>query len=75
MLRWIEDGVAEVGIGDENLRAVGKLEAGAVYAGEAWTRGAAALPEWQELQPMLAKRRSPFCESDMPLVDCWVHLS
>jgi hypothetical protein len=29
---------------------------------------ALAAPEWQELQPRLAKRRSPFCASDAPLV-------
>ena len=35
-------------------------------------RGLAA-PEWQALQPRLAKRRSPFCASDAPLVLPAVH--
>src|ERR1700731_2871549 len=36
---------------------------------------AAALPEWHALHPMLANSLSPFCASDIPLVDSSVHFS
>jgi hypothetical protein len=65
--RRVENRLAEKGIIGGDIRSVRQLQPGAVDLGQV---GAArvASPEWQELQPRLAKRRSPFCASEAPLV-------